>query len=198
MTGEWPNSVANNTETLRGTTTGTALHRHRHPPVAECTPVNGQRVPAGPLQFSGKTVSFVITNNGAGAVDNDGISLSWPAVDGKLQSIQAGGTTIYNTAVSGPSVNITSFAGSLAARTVGAGQSQTLTFTFANTVSTNPADYDFTIDCRQRHRRHHLTRAVAVVPQTGRVSETGSISSPAPRRGTPAWRCRRPRRRRPR
>jgi hypothetical protein len=99
-----------------------------------------------PLVISGKTVSVTLTNNGAGSVDIDSLFALWPAANGKLAKLKAGGVVLFDAGATGTSTTITSFKGTLANRTIAAGASVVLTFEFANNAGTNPADYDFLID----------------------------------------------------
>jgi hypothetical protein len=71
-----------------------------------------------------------------------GLAITWPqAINGNLTKIQMGGTTIFNTSTGGGSLTTSSLLGTTAQRTIAAGSCGTLTFTFQNNVSTNPALY---------------------------------------------------------
>ena len=70
------------------------------------------------------------------------LSITWPqATNGNLNQIKMGGTVIYNTATGGGTLTTSSLLGTTAQRTIAAGSSQTLTFTFKNNVDTNAGNY---------------------------------------------------------
>ena len=67
--------------------------------------------------------------------------MTWlQGTNGNLTKITMSGTTIYNTSTASP-LNTSSLLGTTAQRTIAAGSCAVLTFTFANNVSTNPANY---------------------------------------------------------
>jgi len=97
-----------------------------------------------------KTVAVTFQNNTAVsqvlvASPPPTLSISWPQPtvntgNGTLKQITMGGTTIFNTTSNSP-LNNAVLLGTNAQRTIAAGACATLTFTFNNNVSTNPADY---------------------------------------------------------
>jgi hypothetical protein len=94
---------------------------------------------------SGATKTVVVTfqnNTGSNQVLT-ALSFHWPQnPNGNLQSIKMGGSTIFSTSTGGGSVTISSFpANTATARTIGAGLCGTVTFTFQNNVSKDPALY---------------------------------------------------------
>jgi xanthine dehydrogenase iron-sulfur cluster and FAD-binding subunit A len=92
--------------------------------------------------FSGKTVVITFQNNTASGQLLDSLAITWPqATNGNLNSIKMGGTVIYNTPTGGGSLSTSSLLGSTAQRTIAAGASQTLTFTFKNNVNTTASNY---------------------------------------------------------
>jgi xanthine dehydrogenase iron-sulfur cluster and FAD-binding subunit A len=92
--------------------------------------------------FSGKTVVITFQNNTTMGQELTALSITWPqATNGNLQSIKMGGTTIYNTSTGGGSLTTSSLLGTTAQRTIAAGASQTLTFTFKNNVDTTASNY---------------------------------------------------------
>jgi hypothetical protein len=92
---------------------------------------------------SAKTVKVSFQNNTAVGQELTGLSITWPqATNGNLKTIKMGGTTIFNTSTGGGSLTIPpGLLGTTAQRTIAAGSCATLTFTFTNNVSTNPANY---------------------------------------------------------
>jgi hypothetical protein len=113
-------------------------------PTATATPA-GVVVGGKLLGPSGATKTVVVTfqnNTGSNQVLT-ALSFNWPQnPNGNLTKIQMGGSTIFNTSTGGGSVTIPSFPSNTAtARTMGPGQCGTVTFTFQNNVSTNPALY---------------------------------------------------------
>jgi hypothetical protein len=92
--------------------------------------------------FSAKTVVITFMNNTATAQVLSSLYLTWPqATNGNLVSVKMGANTIFNTSTKGGNVNIFTFSGTTAQRTINAGASQTMTFTFQNNVDTNANDY---------------------------------------------------------
>jgi len=90
-----------------------------------------------------KTVTVSFLNQTSSNQELTGLSMTWPqATNGNLKTIKMGGTTIFNTSTGGGSVTIPpGLLGTTAQRTIAAGSCATLTFTFTNNVSTNPANY---------------------------------------------------------
>ena len=92
--------------------------------------------------FSGKTVVITFQNNTTMGQELTALSITWPqATNGNLNFIKMGGTTIYSTPTGGGSLTTSSLLGSTFQRTIAAGASQTLTFTFMNNVDTTPSNY---------------------------------------------------------
>jgi hypothetical protein len=92
--------------------------------------------------LSSKTVVIALQNNTASGQVLTGLAITWPqAANGNLNSIKFGATTIYNTSTGGGSLSTSSLLGTTAQRTIAAGSSQTLTFTFAKNVDTNANNY---------------------------------------------------------
>ena len=92
--------------------------------------------------FSGKTIVITFQNNTASGQLLTALSITWPqATNGNLNQIKMGGTVIYNTATGGGSLTTSSLLGTTAQRTIAAGSSQTLTFTFKNNVDTTASNY---------------------------------------------------------
>ena len=97
------------------------------------------------LTFSGKQVSWKITNNGAEPQDISSIYLAWPSVNKKEMKVLLNGVEIYSPDLAAPSATINSgWKGTVAARTIGAGKTATLTFEFETTACTDQSGY--TID----------------------------------------------------
>jgi len=93
---------------------------------------------------SAKKVTVSFQNDTAVSQLLTGLTINWPqATNGNLTQIKMGGTTIFNTSTGGGSLTIPPppLGGSTAQRTIAAGACGTLTFTFQNNVSTNPANY---------------------------------------------------------
>jgi hypothetical protein len=89
-----------------------------------------------------KTVVITFQNDTAVGQVLTGLSMTWPqATNGNLKTIKMGGTTIYSTSTGGGSLSTSSLLGTNAQRTIAAGSCTTLTFTFTNSVDTNPSDY---------------------------------------------------------
>jgi hypothetical protein len=112
-------------------------------PSATATATPGTIV-AGGQTFSGKTVVVKFQNDTAVSQVLTGLSITWPqGTNGNLKTIKMGGTTIFNTSTGGGTLTIPPppLLGTTAQRTIAAGSCGTLTFTFQNNVSTNPADY---------------------------------------------------------
>ena len=112
-------------------------------PTATPTPTPGAIV-AGAQTFSGKTVKVSFQNNTGTSQLLTGLSFMWPQVtNGNLTKIQMGNTTIYQTSNGTGTLTMPppAFLGTAAQRTIAAGACGTLTFTFANNVSTNAALY---------------------------------------------------------
>jgi hypothetical protein len=92
--------------------------------------------------FSAKTVVITFNNTTASAQVLSSLYLTWPqATNGNLQSVKMGANTIFNTSTKGGNVTIFTFSGTQAQRTIAAGASQTMTFTFQNNVNTNANNY---------------------------------------------------------
>jgi len=92
--------------------------------------------------FSAKTVVITFKNNTTMGQVLTGLAMTWPqATNGNLNNIKLGGATIYNTSTGGGSLTTSSLLGTTAQRTIAAGASGTLTFTFANNVNTIASNY---------------------------------------------------------
>jgi hypothetical protein len=88
--------------------------------------------------FSAKTVVITFQNSTSSAQVLSSLYITWPqATNGNLQSVKMGANTIYNTSTKGGNATIFTFSGTTAQRTINAGASQTLTFTFQNNVAPN-------------------------------------------------------------
>jgi hypothetical protein len=88
--------------------------------------------------FSAKTVVITFNNTTSSAQVLSSLYITWPqATNGNLQSVKMGANTIYNTSTKGGNATIFTFSGTTAQRTINAGASQTLTFTFQNNVAPN-------------------------------------------------------------
>jgi len=122
------------------TPTPTASPTATATPTASPTPTPGIVVTG--KTFSGHTVVITFQNNTAVAQVLTALQISWPQItNGNLQTVMMGATTIYNTSTGGGSLVTTSFKGNASNRTIAAGASQTLTFTFVNNVSTTAILY---------------------------------------------------------
>ncbi len=120
-----PTPTASPTPTATSTPTPTA------PPIA----VTGKT-------FATKTVQITFQNNTGVAQVLTALAITWPqATNGNLQSIKMGSTTIYNTSTGRGSLNTSSLLGTNPQRTINAGSSATLTFTFQNNANTNANNY---------------------------------------------------------
>ena len=92
--------------------------------------------------LSSKSVKVTFDNNTGVAQTLTGLAITWPqATNGNLLSVKLGNTTIYSTSTGGGSLTTSSLLGTAAQRTIAADKSGTLTYTFANNVSTNAANY---------------------------------------------------------
>ena len=112
--------------------------------------VNQTGVVGSNLVFEGKTFSIDLTNNAAAAVTIDRIQLGWPANIRKLRKIKVNGATVYDTKTNPPTALIDLWKdGSLADRTIGPGETITLTFEFERDVSTDIGEYGLSIDFGQ-------------------------------------------------
>ena len=120
-------------------------------PTASPTPTPTPTATPGAIVVGGKTfaevaktVTVTFQNNTAVGQVLTGLSMTWPqATNGNLTKITMGGTTIYNTSTGGGTLNIPRLRWR-ARRPSGRSprvHAQTLTFTFANNVSTNPSNY---------------------------------------------------------
>ena len=93
-------------------------------------------------KLSSKSVKVTFDNNTGVAQTLTGLAITWPqATNGNLLSIKLGSTTIYSTSTGGGTLTTSSLLGTAAQRTIAADKSGTLTYTFANNVSTNAANY---------------------------------------------------------
>ena len=121
-------------------------------PTASPTPTPTPTATPGTLYASGKTlgpsgatktIQITFQNDTASSQVLTGLQMTWPqGTNGNLRSIKMGGTTIFNTSTANPpGLNTSSLLGTNAQRTIAAGSCATLTFTFTNNVSTNPANY---------------------------------------------------------
>lgn len=107
---------------------------------------NCQAVGGSALTFSGKKVSWTITNNGMTPLDIGGIDLMWPQANGKEMKVTLDGVEIYSPDLAPPSASFCSgWKGTLAARTIQPGKTSTLTFEFQNTASTSPSGYTINV-----------------------------------------------------
>jgi len=85
---------------------------------------------------SGKQVSWKITINGALPLDISSIYLAWPSVNKKEVKVLLNGVEICSPDLVPPSATINSgWKGTVAARTIGAGKTGTLTFEFESTAT---------------------------------------------------------------
>jgi hypothetical protein len=92
--------------------------------------------------FSAKTVVITFLNSTASAQVLNALQITWPqATNGNLASIKMGSTTIFSTSTGGGNLITFSLSGTTAQRTIAAGASQTLTFTFQNNVNTTASNY---------------------------------------------------------
>jgi hypothetical protein len=122
------------------TPTPTASPTPTATPTASPTPILGIVVTGKTL--SGHTVVITFQNNTGVAEVLTALQISWPQItNGNLLSVTMGANTIFNTSTGGGSLVTTTFKGNANNRTIAAGASQTLTFTFANNVSTIAALY---------------------------------------------------------
>ena len=98
------------------------------------------------LTFSGKRVSWKITNNGAGPQDISSIYLAWPSVNKKEMKVMLNDVEIYSPDLAAPSATINSgWKGTVASRTVGAGKTATLTFEFESNACTDQSGYTINV-----------------------------------------------------
>ena len=124
-----------------GTPTPTATASPTPTPTPTPTATPATLVATGKV-FSGKTIVVTFQNNTGSSQVLTELHMTWPqATNGNLTKITMGTTTIYNTSTGGGTLNTSSLLGTTAQRTIAAGSCAVLTFTFANTVSTNPASY---------------------------------------------------------
>lgn len=95
--------------------------------------------------FSAKTVVITFMNGTASSQVLNALQMTWPqATNGNLTKVQMGATTIYSTSTGGGNFISFSLSGTTAQRTIAAGASQTLTFTFQNNVNTTASNYSGT------------------------------------------------------
>jgi len=92
--------------------------------------------------FSAKTVTITFLNGTSSAQVLNALQMTWPqATNGNLLSVKMGATTIFSTSTGGGNFISFSLSGTTAQRTIAAGASQTLTFTFQNNVNTTASNY---------------------------------------------------------
>ncbi len=92
-------------------------------------------------------MSVDLANNGAEAVTIQQLLLNWVRSNKKLRTITgAGGEVIYDSRTGGTSVLIDTWICDSSLRTIGAGQTLTLTFEFEKTASDSEGDYGLSID----------------------------------------------------
>ncbi len=98
------------------------------------------------LTFSGKQVSWTITNSGPDPLDISSIYLVWPTANGKETSVRLNGVEIYSPDLPAPSATISSgWKGTVAARTIAPGQTSTLALVFERTASTIQSVYTINV-----------------------------------------------------
>ena len=104
----------------------------------KCKPCEG----GSSLAISGKQVSWQITNYAVSPISISSIYLAWPTANGKETSVRLNGVEIYSPDLNPPSATInTGWKVNAAGRSIGAGQTSTLAFLFANTASTTQNAY---------------------------------------------------------
>lgn len=110
-------------------------------PVGNCQALGGSA-----LTFSGKKVSWQITNNGMTPLDIGGIDLMWPQANGKEMKATLDGVEIYSPDLAPPSASFcTGWKGAIADRTIQPGKTSILTFEFEKTASTSQSDYTINV-----------------------------------------------------
>jgi hypothetical protein len=108
----------------------------------KCKPCEGSNA----LTFSGRQVSWQISNYAANPISISRISLAWPAANKKEMKVMLGGVEIYSPDLAPPSATINSgWKGTVAARSIGPGKTSTLTFEFETTASTNQNGYTISV-----------------------------------------------------
>ena len=113
---------------------------------ANLAAVGCQAAGGSALTFSGKKVSWTITNNGVIPLDIGGIDLVWPQANGKEMKVTLDGVEIYSPDLAAPSASFCSgWKGTLAARTIQPGVTSTLTFEFEKTASTSQSGYTINV-----------------------------------------------------
>lgn len=89
-----------------------------------------------------KTVQITFLNSTPTNQVLTALAITWPqSTNGNLNSIKLGSTLIYNTPKAGGSLSTSSLLGTTAQRTINAGSSATVTFTYANNVSKTANNY---------------------------------------------------------
>src|SRR5262249_45008610 len=102
-------------------------------------------ITASALSVSKNIVKFSILNGNTGPATLTQVSLNWPPINGKLMKILLGANVVYDTPdLPPPSASITTFAGSVANRTIAAGGTDVITLQFEKNADTNPANYSGT------------------------------------------------------
>jgi len=109
--------------------------------------VAGTGVVGSNLLIAGKKLNIDLNNTGATAVTMERLQLDWPAGNRKLTKVRVNDVVVFSTRTAPPSVLIDQWkSGSLANRTIAAGQTATLTLEFEKTAGTNENDYNLSID----------------------------------------------------
>ncbi|MAE63295.1 MAG: hypothetical protein CMJ18_03410, partial [Phycisphaeraceae bacterium] len=98
----------------------------------------------GDVVFNGRSMSVTLTNHGTEDLVIEEILMSWGSGNRRLRKVKVDGRTIYRKRTVS-SAEIDNFRGGEGRRTIGAGETITLTFYFERTASTDLSEYDLTI-----------------------------------------------------
>ena len=139
-------SIVSGTVTVGGnTTTVSSVGRTTIGVMPSLANTVNSPVKSSNVSVSGNSLSLTLTNTGSTSQVLNDLNIIWPSINGNLVKVTAGATTIFSTSKAGPEADISTFLGASSARTLGAGQSVTLTFTFANTADVLASNYGFLI-----------------------------------------------------
>ena len=114
-----------------------------------CTPLPPCNLNAGALSFSGRNMTFTVTNSGGTDAVLSQIALNWPAINGKLHAVLFGATVVDTVAdIAGTSTTLSGaqLIADAAKRTIKAGTSVLITVQFTANAATDVTLYGGTFD----------------------------------------------------
>jgi hypothetical protein len=99
------------------------------------------------LTLDKAAMTIKLKNTGTAPVTIQKLKLDWPAADLNLLSIKNGATTLFNTSTAPTTTTVTTWLSTASKRTINAGGTLTLKFTFAkNPISKLTSDYNLFLD----------------------------------------------------